>query len=68
MTNIIDDLQNPDSLPDKTKNVSVLQTHISTVFVADDFVYKVKKPVNFGFLDFSTLEKRHYYWLQIQSS
>ncbi|MEA2039063.1 MAG: gluconokinase [Thermodesulfobacteriota bacterium] len=61
MTNIIDDLQNPDSLPDKTKNVSVVQTHISTVFVADDFVYKVKKPVNFGFLDFSTLEKRHYY-------
>ena len=58
MTSIIDDLQKPDSLPDKTENVHVIQTHISIVFVADEFVYKVKKPVNFGFLDFSTLEKR----------
>jgi len=61
MTSIINDLQNPDSLPDKTGSVSVVQTHISIVFVADEFVYKVKKPVNFGFLDFSTLEKRKYY-------
>jgi aminoglycoside phosphotransferase family enzyme len=61
MTSIIDDLQMPDSLPDMTENVHVVQTHISMVFVADAFVYKVKKPVNFGFLDFSTLEKRRYY-------
>ncbi len=59
--NIIEDLQNPDSLPDKTDSVSIVQTHISIVFVADEFVYKVKKPVNFGFLDFSTLEKRRYF-------
>jgi len=58
---MINDLQNPASLPDRTKKVFVVQTHISIVFVADEFVYKVKKPVNFGFLDFSTLEKRHYY-------
>jgi aminoglycoside phosphotransferase family enzyme len=61
MNRIIEDLQNPAALPDKTKGVSVVQTHISIVFVADEFVYKVKKPVNFGFLDFSTLEKRQYY-------
>ena len=61
MSSIIDDLKNPESLPDKTEKVSVLQTHISIVFVADEWVYKVKKPVNFGFLDFSTLEKREYY-------
>ena len=61
MTSIIDDLQMPDSLPDITENVHVVQTHISMVFVADAFVYKLKKPVNFGFLDFSTLEKRRYY-------
>ena len=61
MSSIIEDLQNPGSLPDKTVNVSVVQTHISIVFVADEFVYKVKKPVNFGFLDFSSLEKRQYY-------
>ena len=61
MPALIDDLQNPALLPDRTQRVSVVQTHISIVFVADDFVYKVKKPVNFGFLDFSTLEKRRYY-------
>ena len=55
MTSIIDDLQYPDSLPDKTEGVSVVQTHISIVFIADEFVYKIKKPVNFGFLDFSTI-------------
>ncbi|MCK4820037.1 phosphotransferase, partial [bacterium] len=41
--------------------VSLIQTHISIVFLTDKFVYKIKKPVNFGFLDFSTLKKRHYY-------
>ncbi len=61
MDSIIDDLQDPELLPDRTKHVSVVQTHISVVFVADKFVYKIKKPVNFGFLDFSTLEKRKYY-------
>lgn len=64
MTNqssMIDDLLNPASLPDKTGKVSLVQTHISMVFVADQFVYKVKKPVDFGFLDFTTLEKRKYY-------
>jgi len=61
MTSIIEDLQDPAALPDKTASVAVVQTHISIVFVADDFVYKVKKPVNFGFLDFSTLEKRAWF-------
>ena len=61
MPSIIDDLKNPLLLPDPTRNVSVVQTHISIVFVADEFVYKVKKPVNFGFLDFSTLEKRKHF-------
>jgi len=58
---MIDDLLNPAFLPDKTENVSLIQTHISFVFLADEFVYKIKKPVNFGFLDFSTLKKRRYY-------
>jgi len=38
--------------------IQLLQTHISFVLLAGEFVYKWKKPVNFGFLDFSTLEKR----------
>jgi aminoglycoside phosphotransferase family enzyme len=61
MSNIIEDLQDPAALPDKTGGVTVVQTHISIVFMGDEFVYKVKKPVDFGFLDFSTLEKREYY-------
>ncbi|MDY7036675.1 MAG: gluconokinase [Thermodesulfobacteriota bacterium] len=61
MPSLINDLLIPSSLPDKTENIDLVQTHISMVFVADEFVYKVKKAVNFGFLDFSTLEKRKYY-------
>jgi aminoglycoside phosphotransferase family enzyme/predicted kinase len=41
--------------------VVVRQTHISLVFLAGDRVYKVKKPVNFGFLDFSSLERRRHF-------
>jgi aminoglycoside phosphotransferase family enzyme len=64
MTNepsMIQDLLDPRSLPDKTGRVSLIQTHISMVFVGDEFVYKVKKPVDFGFLDFTTLDKRKHY-------
>lgn len=57
----INDLINPESLPDPTEKASLVQTHISFVIIGDEFVYKIKKPVNFGFLDFSTLEKRKYY-------
>ncbi len=49
------------SLPFKTKTFKILQTHISYVLITDEFVYKIKKPVNFGFLDFTTLEKRKFY-------
>jgi len=41
--------------------VALIETHISWVFLAGDFAYKVKKPLDFGFLDFSTLAKRHHY-------
>jgi len=61
LSSMIQDLLKPEALPDPTRQVSLVQTHISLVFVADEFVYKVKKPVNFGFLDFTTLEKRAFY-------
>lgn len=41
--------------------VSVRQTHISTVFLGGELVYKVKKPVKLPFLDFSTVEQRHFF-------
>lgn len=41
--------------------IELIQTHISFVFLTGDYVYKVKKPVDFGFLDFTTLEKREFF-------
>ena len=38
-----------------------MQTHVSDIFIAPPYVYKVKKPVDLGFLDFSTLEKRKHF-------
>jgi aminoglycoside phosphotransferase family enzyme len=61
MSSMIDDLMHPSAYPETPEKVTLAQTHISTVFIAGEFVYKIKKPVNFGFLDFSTLEKRNYY-------
>ncbi|BAU22544.1 aminoglycoside phosphotransferase [Caldimicrobium thiodismutans] len=49
------------NLPFDTKTFQILQTHISYVIITDSIVYKIKKPVNFGFLDFTTLEKRKFY-------
>jgi len=54
-------LQDPQIYPDKPAKVDLVQTHISAVFLAGEHVYKVKKPVNLGFLDFTTLEKRKFY-------
>ncbi len=48
----------PEFYPRRPGRVRLVQTHVSWVFIAGDRVYKVKKPVNFGFLDFSTLRKR----------
>ena len=44
-----------------TEPIQLIQTHISYVLLTGDYVYKVKKPVNLGFLDFSTLQARHHF-------
>jgi uncharacterized protein len=54
-------LRSPSSYPHRPRSVRSIQSHISWVFIAPPFVYKVKKAVNLGFLDFSTLEKRHHF-------
>jgi uncharacterized protein len=54
-------LESPASYPHRPPEVCSVQTHISWVFIAPPFVFKVKKAVNFGFLDFSTLEKRRHF-------
>lgn len=54
-------LLNPNSYAHRPRAVRLIQTHASFVLIAPPFVYKVKKPVNFGFLNFSTLEKRRHF-------
>ncbi len=51
----------PASYPHGPREVRSIQTHISWVFVTTPFVFKVKKAVNLGFLDFSALEKRRHF-------
>jgi hypothetical protein len=54
-------LLNPEIYPDHPKTIKFIETHISLLFLTGNHVYKVKKPVDFGFLDFTTLEKRIYF-------
>ncbi len=54
-------LLGPDAYHHPVDEIKLIQTHISYVFLTGRFVYKIKKPVNFGFLDFTTLEKRKYF-------
>jgi len=61
MGSMIEDLKKRDAFPEETKEVRLIQTHISFVFICDKYVYKIKKPVDFGFLDFTSLEKRRIY-------
>jgi aminoglycoside phosphotransferase family enzyme len=55
---VVDALLTPEAYPQEAGKIELIQTHISFVFLTKNYVYKVKKAVNFGFLDFSTLEKR----------
>lgn len=55
---LLDFLSDAASYPHRPPQVTLVQTHASWVFIAPPFVYKVKKPVSLGFLDFSTLELR----------
>lgn len=55
---IVRDLLRPDAYVPPVRSVELHQTHISWAFLTPDRVYKVKKPVRFDFLDYSTPEKR----------
>ncbi len=58
---LVEALHNPACYPHRVARVRLIETHISWVCLAGKFAYKLKKPVNFGFLDFSTLEKRQHF-------
>ncbi len=58
---LIDTMSKADFYPHNPAKVELIETHISYVFIAGNIVYKVKKPVSFDFLDFTSLEKRKFY-------
>lgn len=54
------ELTRPEAFPVATTGVSIAETHISLVFLTDDHAYKLKKPVRFPFLDYSTVDLRRF--------
>ncbi len=58
---LIRSLLSPAAYPHPTNNIRLIETHVSWLILTGDFVYKLKKPADLGFLDYSTLEKRKYF-------
>jgi aminoglycoside phosphotransferase family enzyme len=58
---VVEALVKPEAYDEETGQIKLVQTHISFVFLTRNFVYKVKKAVDLGFLDFTTLEKRRFF-------
>lgn len=54
-------LQNPALFPHAVTDFRVIETHISWVLLTGDYAYKIKKPMNFGFLDFTELSSRAHF-------
>ena len=57
----IDKLISDGEFPEATYQRKLIETHASWVILCDAFVYKIKKPLKFSFLDFSTLELRKHF-------
>lgn len=58
---LIDALQNPAFFPHPVTQLRVIETHISWVILTGEYAYKMKKPVDFGFLDFTDLADRKHF-------
>lgn len=61
---LIELLSNPLIYPDNPEQIEISQTQMSIVFLTGNYAYKIKKPVDLGYLDYTTLEKRRYFCLQ----
>ena len=61
LSELIASLDNPLAFGHPVQYIRHIETHISWIILTGNYAYKIKKPVNFGFLDFSTLEKRRFY-------
>jgi aminoglycoside phosphotransferase family enzyme/predicted kinase len=60
-TSLIDALMSPAAFSHATSAIELIETHISWVILTDDYVYKIKKPVELHFVDFRDLERRKFY-------
>ncbi len=58
---VVEALMKPEAYEEEPGRIELMQTHISFVFLTRNFVYKVKKAVDLGFLNFTTLEKRRFF-------
>jgi aminoglycoside phosphotransferase family enzyme len=58
---VVEALMKPEAYDENPGHIELDQTHISFVFLTKNFAYKVKKAVDLGFLDFTTLEKRRFF-------
>ncbi len=58
---LVQTLLEPEAYPHLPRKVELVQTQMSFIFLAGDYVYKIKKPVNLGYLDYTTLDKRRFY-------
>src|SRR5581483_1518823 len=61
LVRLIEGLSEPGAYPFPVAGVEVRHTHVSVVFLAGPYAYKVKKPVALGFLDFSTPQRRRHF-------
>ncbi len=60
-SSIVEDLLKPEPYPHRPPEIKLVQTQMSFIFLTGEYVYKVKKPVDLGYLDYTTLEKRRFF-------
>lgn len=58
---LIKNLAKPEAYPHPVQAIKVLETHVSWIILTGEYAYKIKKAVDYGFLDYSTLDKRKFY-------
>ena len=61
LSELIQALLDPRAYSEPPQQITLMQTQMSVVFLADDHVYKVKKPVDLGYVDYTSLKKRLFY-------
>lgn len=58
---VLKSLLKPEAYPEPTTKVELVQTHVSWIFLTNSHAYKIKKPVDLGFLNFSSIDRRRFY-------